>query len=139
MGDGVDVIHRILVLLGSSSVSEEALMEAMNIGKTYQSTIICIHPVARHDPLQVKVGQDLVARAEGLVKSAGLAFDFRIVEDEPGPAMVKAASRLDADLIVMGSLGEEGLKRQVVSSAADYVVRKAPCDVLVVKGDRQAF
>ncbi|HRR54650.1 MAG TPA: universal stress protein [Candidatus Methanomethylicus sp.] len=133
------MIHRILVLLDSSSVSEEALMEAMKIGKIYQSTIICIHPVARHDPLQVKAGQDLVARAEGFVKSAGLGFDFRIVEDDPGPAVVKAASRLDADLIVMGSLGEEGLKRQVVSSAVDYVVRKAPCDVLVVKSDRPVF
>jgi len=114
-------------------------MEAMKIGKIYQSTIICIHPVARHDPLQVKAGQDLVARAEGFVKSAGLGFDFRIVEDDPGPAVVKAASRLDADLVVMGSLGEEGLKRQVVSSAVDYVVRKAPCDVLVVKSDRPVF
>jgi nucleotide-binding universal stress UspA family protein len=133
------MIHRILVLLDSSPVSEEALMEAMKIGKTYQSTIICIHPVARHDPLQVKAGQDLVARAEGLVRSAGLGFDFRIVEDDPGPAVVKAASRLDADLVVMGSLGEEGLKRQVVSSSADYVVRKAPCDVLVVKSDRSVF
>ncbi|HRU81548.1 MAG TPA: universal stress protein [Candidatus Methanomethylicus sp.] len=133
------MIHRILVLLDSSSVSEEALMEAMKIGKIYQSTIICIHPVARHDPLQVKAGQDLVARAEGFVKSAGLGFDFRIVEDDPGPAVVKAASRLDADLVVMGSLGEEGLKRHVVSSAVDYVVRKAPCDVLVVKSDRPVF
>jgi nucleotide-binding universal stress UspA family protein len=87
----------------------------------------------------VKAGQDLVARAEGLVRSAGLGFDFRIVEDDPGPAVVKAASRLDADLVVMGSLGEEGLKRQVVSSSADYVVRKAPCDVLVVKSDRSVF
>ena len=139
MEAGADMIHRILVLLDSSPVSEEALMEAMKIGKTYQSTLICIHPVARHDSLQVKVGQDLVARAEGMVKSAGLGFDFRIVEDDPGPAVVKAASRLDADLVVMGSLGEEGLKRQVVSSAADYVVRKAPCDVLVVKSDRSVF
>ncbi len=136
---GAPVIHRILVLLDSSPVSEQALLESMKIGRIYRSTVICVHPVARHDPLQIKVGQELVARAEGFVKSAGLGFDFRIVEDDPGPAVVKAALRLDVDLIVMGSLGEEGIKRQVVSSAADYVVRKAPCDVLVVKRDRSVF
>lgn len=133
------MIHLILTLLDPSPVSEQALLESMKIGRIYGSTIVCVHPIARHDPLLIKVGQGLVDRAQELVKSAGLGFDFRIVEDTPGPAIVKAALRLEADLIVIGSLGEEGIKRSVVSSAVDYVVKKAPCDVLVVKRDRQVF
>lgn len=133
------MIHRIIALLDPSPISEQALLESMKIGRIYGSTIFCVHPIPRHDPLLVKVGQDLVDRARGLVESAGLGFDFRIVEDKPGPAVVKAAIRLEADLIVVGSLGEEGIKRRLVSSSVDYIVTKAPCDVLVVKRDHPVF
>jgi nucleotide-binding universal stress UspA family protein len=84
-------------------------------------------------------GQRLIKKAEEFVRSAGLDFDWRIVEDNPGSAVVKAAIRLNADLIVLGSLGEEGIKRRLVPSVADYVVKNAPCDVLIVKRRRTIF
>ncbi|MEM2128350.1 MAG: universal stress protein [Candidatus Methanomethyliaceae archaeon] len=133
------MIQVILVLLDSSPISEQALLEAINIAKIYNSRIACIHPVPRHDDILISEGQRLVKRAEELVRSAGLEFDWRIVEDSPGSAIVKAAMRLNADLIVMGSLGEEGIKRHIVPSTTDYVVRNAPCDVLVVKKRRTIF
>ncbi|MCX8182058.1 MAG: universal stress protein [Candidatus Methanomethyliaceae archaeon] len=133
------MIQAILVLLDSSPISEQALLEATNIAKIYNSKITCIHPVPRHDNILINEGQRLIKRAEEIVKSAGLEFDSRIVEDDPGSAIVKAAVRLNADLIVMGSLGEEGIKRRLVVSAAEYVVRNAPCDVLIVKRRKTIF
>ena len=133
------MIRQILVLFDASPISEQALLEAINIGKIYHSKVACIHPVPRHDEILIKEGQGLIKRAEEIVRSAGLEFDWRIVEDKPGPAITKAAIRLDADLIVLGSLGEGGIKRQLVSSTAEYVIRNAPCDVLIVKRERAVF
>jgi universal stress protein A len=46
-----------------------------------------------------------------------------------------AASRLRADLIVMATHGRTGLRRAVLGSVADAVVRHAPCPVLTLRGD----
>ncbi|MGC8936055.1 MAG: universal stress protein [Candidatus Methanomethylicaceae archaeon] len=133
------MIRQILVLFDSSTVSEQALLEAINIAKIYHSRVACVHPVPRHDEILIREGQSLIKRAEEIVRSAGLEFDWRIVEDSPGSAIVKAAIRLNADLIVLGSLGEEGIKRRLVSSTAEYVVKNAPCDVLIVKRRKTIF
>lgn len=133
------MIRLILVLVDSSPISEQALLEAINIGKIYHSKIACVHPIPRHDELLLKVGHEIIKRAEEIVSSTGLEFEWRIIEDQPGPAIVKAASRLKADLAVVGSLGEQGIARYLLASVAEYVVKNAPCDVLVVKKDRPVF
>lgn len=47
--------------------------------------------------------------------------------------IVEMASRTDADLIVMGSKGRSGMKRLLVGSVAEKVIRLARCPVLVVR------
>jgi nucleotide-binding universal stress UspA family protein len=49
----------------------------------------------------------------------------------------EVAARFDADLLVVGARTHGGLSR-LLGSTADRVVRKAPCPVLVVRGDLQA-
>lgn len=48
-------------------------------------------------------------------------------------ALIGAAARLGADLIVVGSRGNTGLKRAALGSVARGVLLGAPCSVLVVK------
>ena len=62
---------------------------------------------------------------ETVVRS-GLAF-FEITE---------AATALGADLIVVGTHGYTGLKRALLGSTAEKVVRHAPCPVLVIRGEQ---
>lgn len=56
-----------------------------------------------------------------------------VVFGDPGEEIVAAARRMDADLVVMGSRGLGGLGRAVLGSVASYVMRNAPCPILVVK------
>jgi nucleotide-binding universal stress UspA family protein len=51
----------------------------------------------------------------------------------PATEIVKAASRWPADVIVIGSHGRGGVRRALVGSVADGVMRHAPCPVLVVR------
>ena len=52
----------------------------------------------------------------------------------PLTEIVKAAKDWPADLIVIGSHGRSGVKRALMSSVAEGVMRHAPCPVLVVRG-----
>jgi nucleotide-binding universal stress UspA family protein len=50
---------------------------------------------------------------------------------------VGSAERLGAGLIVMGSRGLGPLKRALMGSVSDSVVRHAHCPVLVVRPEKQ--
>jgi nucleotide-binding universal stress UspA family protein len=52
----------------------------------------------------------------------------------PG-AILAEASRLGVNLIVMGTHGRGGLRRVVLGSVAEYVVRNADCPVVTVRGE----
>jgi len=56
-----------------------------------------------------------------------------LVEGDPAAAILRAARETNCDLIVMGTHGRTGLNRLLVGSAAEQVLRKAPCPVLTVK------
>jgi nucleotide-binding universal stress UspA family protein len=51
----------------------------------------------------------------------------------PGEEIVSLAEAIGAGLIVMGSRGRGGLKRALMGSVSDSVVRFAHCPVLVVR------
>ena len=59
-------------------------------------------------------------------------IETRIVEGSPGRALCALASEIAADSIIMGTRGRGGIKRALLGSVSDYVVRNAPCPVLVV-------
>lgn len=56
----------------------------------------------------------------------------------PYEEICKLAGELNADLIVLGSRGNTGLKRIFLGSTAERVVRFAPCPALVVRGGKPA-
>lgn len=51
----------------------------------------------------------------------------------PAREILRAAKVLDAELIAVGTHGRSGLKRLVLGSVAEAVLRDAPCPVLVVR------
>ena len=53
-----------------------------------------------------------------------------IVAGAAGPALCDLAASLPAAVIVMGTRGRGGLRRTVLGSVSDHVVRNAPCPVI---------
>ncbi len=62
---------------------------------------------------------------------SGVAFDVRT--GNPGHEIAEFASDVGADLIVIASHGYHGVKRMVLGSVAERVIRLADCDVLVLR------
>ena len=69
--------------------------------------------------------------AGGTVKNAH--FRLGRADDE----IVALAEQIDAGLVVMGSRGLGGIRRALMGSVSDSVVRHAHCPVLVVRGKEE--
>jgi nucleotide-binding universal stress UspA family protein len=55
----------------------------------------------------------------------------------PDAEIVRLAEELDAGIVVVGSRGHGGVRRALLGSVSDSVVRHAHCPVLVVRQERQ--
>jgi nucleotide-binding universal stress UspA family protein len=53
------------------------------------------------------------------------------VEGDPGRALCDVAAERGATVIVAGTRGRGGLKRALLGSVSDHLVRNAPCPVVV--------
>jgi nucleotide-binding universal stress UspA family protein len=54
-----------------------------------------------------------------------------VVRGGPGASLCDLAVERSADAIVMGTRGRGGIKRALLGSVSDYVVRNAPCPVVI--------
>jgi nucleotide-binding universal stress UspA family protein len=57
--------------------------------------------------------------------------ETRVLRGDPGRALCAFAGELPARALVMGSRGFGGIRRAVLGSVSDYVVRNAPCPVII--------
>ena len=81
--------------------------------------------VAEH---RLAAGREVVART---AETLGIVADLEVLEGDAGPALCDLADRLSARALVVGTRGHGGLRRAVLGSVSDYLVRNAPCPVIV--------
>ena len=148
----MSVYKRILVPIDGSETSLLGLGEAIRLAKDQKATLRLLHVV--HDFLvaagyggadyATQVRKDLRERGEQiLMDAAGAArqqqvdAETRLVETPAGSvgaAIVEVAESWPVDLIVLGTHGRRGIRRLVMGSDAEYVVRTTPVPVLLVRG-----
>lgn len=95
-------------------------------------------PAIGPDPttLHAQLSADAVERGRRLLEDHSrpdVAARFSLRDDTPRHALCDLAEERQADLIVIGSHGRRGLRRALLGSTAEAVVRHAPCSVLVVR------
>jgi len=61
------------------------------------------------------------------------AVEVRVLGGEPAAAICGLATELGAHAVVLGTRGRGGLTRALLGSVSDYVVRNAPCSVVVTR------
>jgi nucleotide-binding universal stress UspA family protein len=70
----------------------------------------------------------------GKVRSAGgMVAQGHLIEGRVAPEVVALAEEIGAGLIVMGSKGRGGIRRALMGSVSDSVMRHAHCPVLVMR------
>jgi nucleotide-binding universal stress UspA family protein len=93
-------------------------------------------PTMTEEEVRTRRDSDL-RQATELVQQATRALGLdvacaRVIEGRAGPALCDYAKSTGASALVIGSRGRGGIKRALLGSVSDFVVRNAPCPVVVV-------
>jgi nucleotide-binding universal stress UspA family protein len=83
---------------------------------------------------QIQTSGDRVAQQILESTAAALGLDdveMKAIVGRPGNAICELAESLSASVVVIGTSGRSGLRRAVVGSTSDHIIRHAPCPVLV--------
>jgi nucleotide-binding universal stress UspA family protein len=70
---------------------------------------------------------------QALIKELGVEAERRVTDKGAAASLVALAGELEADLVVVGAVGESGVRRHPLGSVAERVVRAAPASVWVVR------
>lgn len=147
--------QRILVAVDFSEESRNALKCAAELAAQFNASLTLVHVVEPHFgppdtdvPALTGEASDAEEYAEAKLELNALGEQMlgpcRVVETvvRAGLAffeITEAAKALGADLIVVGTHGYTGLKRALLGSTAEKVVRHAPCPVLVARASYGDF
>lgn len=150
------MFRRILVPVDGSTASNRGLRVAIDLAHDQQATLHLLHVVdellltpvleggAYFTAQQVDAyaaalrtqGGKILAKAETQAAMKGITCRTALVETLGGPvadAIIAHAKKTRADLIVLGTHGRRGLKRAVMGSDAEGVVRASLVPVLLVR------
>jgi nucleotide-binding universal stress UspA family protein len=86
-------------------------------------------------------GAALLKECENKVPKANIEVDAELIETmgtSVGECIVKKAKEVDADLIICGTHGRRGIRRLLMGSDAEHIVRRAPVPVLLVHQESAA-
>lgn len=139
-------VRRILCAIDFSDFSRGTVTHAVALARVFNAELraLFVFPVA----VSPKPGVSLPAGLDGidpgvrsvvahdltevfrLARAAGNHVQVCLTAGDPVAEILKAAHELPADVIVMGTHGRSGVKRWVLGSVADQVLRDAPCPVL---------
>lgn len=142
---------KILVATDFSEGSDEALAEAIEIGKPSGATVEIVHVIelaeefpfgtiyydADYGMLYANVDRQLTERADRVI-AAGLRCTTKIIEGGAVPEITQRSRDIGADLIVVGTHGRTGFAHALLGSVAEKVVRRASCPVLTVPFSKKA-
>jgi nucleotide-binding universal stress UspA family protein len=149
----VSAYRKLLVAVDGSSASNKGLREALRLAKAERARLCILHVVdefpafAAMDGMAAAPGLDLVpalreggkrilARAKAVADKARVPAKSVLRERIGGPAadrIVREARKQRADLIVLGTHGRRGMRRLVLGSDAEQVVRVARVPALLVR------
>lgn len=144
---------KILVPIDGSDTSNAGLREACKLAREQGSQLRLIHVVdeilgmspqmfgAGYEEITAglrEAGRSIVEHAQSLAREEELTAETQLVEAMGRPAgelVVEAAKAWRADLIVCGTHGRRGLRRMVMGSDAEYILRHAPVPILLIRQD----
>lgn len=75
---------------------------------------------------------DALSKAVKVAQSKGVESKTHAVSGEPVEALCGIADKVEADLLVVGNRGMQGVQRYFWDSVPDAVSHKASCSVLIV-------
>jgi nucleotide-binding universal stress UspA family protein len=149
------VIGTIVAGVDLSTPSDQALDRAAAIAEQNSAALVMVHAQPDDAPVQgvdnavleqlgevsqavrAEEARKLATRVAEL-KARGVSVELVSMTGSPGEVIAHVAGERGAELIVVGTHGHTGIQRFLLGSVATAVLRHAPCDVLVCRGNAAA-
>lgn len=142
--------RKILAAVDGSATSHKGLREALRLAKSEGARLHIVHVVNEYPalvglegappvdlvPLLREGGERILAKAKSTAAKSAVPVTTALREMIGGSvadAIVREARKSGADLIVLGTHGRRGVRRLVLGSDAEHVVRSAPVPVLLIR------
>jgi universal stress protein A len=142
---------KILCAIDFSELSRIAMLHATERAKATGAELTLVNVIPRAHasmiaedllaPTQAEVTEELMEEMdrkmapwrEEAARLCGSPVRTRILVGDAADRITRFAENDRTDLIVIGTHGRTGVKRAVLGSVAEKVVREAPCSVLVTR------
>lgn len=136
-------VKKILFPTDFSHCSDAALPVATSLARDSGATLLIVH--AEEPPMAYGGGEmyygipdpvteDLRNMLKKVVPAdPSVPYEHHLVVGDPATSISELAKSQGADLIVMGTHGRTGLRRLLMGSVAEAIVRRAPCPVFIMK------
>lgn len=142
-------VRRILVPMDFSEHADRALAYGMELARDQAAELDLIYVVEQmtypdfyypaapsREQMLREISEQAGKRLDGRVddfQEESMTVDYDVQVGRPENRIVARAEDKGTDVIVMGSHGRSGLRRVLLGSVTEGVIRRAPCPVLVVK------
>jgi APA family basic amino acid/polyamine antiporter len=148
LGPSLTIEYRTIVVpVVRSNESEEALVAAARLAAERAATIAVVHvlevplslPLEAELPDREAEADELLDDAVSLVEAYGVRVVARLARGrDAGVEIVREAEQRNAELIALGARRRHARRgTPIFGRTTDYVVREAPCRVLVAAGKRR--
>ncbi|WP_420996021.1 universal stress protein [Cupriavidus sp. 30B13] len=144
---------KIVVAVDGSATSDLALTEAIRLAVGGEAQVLALYVVdnsqmlfdaAYYDPTPIQQaltesGERALAAAARRLEAEKVKYEARLVNEpttvgDIAASINEAAAAWGADVIVIGTHGRRGVRRLVLGSVAESVIRQASVPVLLVRG-----
>ncbi len=148
-GNIMTIFNKILIATDGSEDAKRAVSAGVEIARQFDSDIYAVHVLSQisskvlpagsrmteHDlPFKdiEREGNRIIGSVEEIGISEGLAVDTVLLMGHPAEEILNFADENNVDLIVVGTLGKTKIKKFLLGSVAENVVRHSDVPVLVV-------
>jgi len=127
----------VLLATDGSESAKKAEIAALRISKSYNIRMAALYvvnvPSTSEQAELIKYGEKVLDEVVEDGKKNGIAVQRILKLGSPSETILNVAKSLKVHTIVVGSEGRKGIKRVLLGSVAENVVRNAECTVLVAR------
>jgi len=135
----------ILVAYDGSEIAKRAVSWAIQLAKALDAKLYVLYVVNVPPEVRafltagtilneaLKSGMRILEQVKPELDKEGVRYELVVEIGDPGEKIVEFADKINADLIVMGHRGLSGIKKLLVGSVCDKVIKCSTKPVLVVK------
>ncbi|OKI71435.1 universal stress protein [Streptomyces sp. MJM1172] len=132
------------VVLGydESPGAERALHVALEVATAFGEPLVLVYGAAApgatgeeyraHREAVLQAGRSALARAVAAADEAGVPSTVEVVDEKPAQALLDAARRHDARVIIVGSWGDSPIRGALLGSTPHKLLHLSPVPVLCV-------